>query len=194
MSTMPLAVIFGLSLSMDALAVSCAIPLCVAHISVVRSLKVAMSFALFQAFMPLAGWMAAKRFYFLIEPVDHWVGLLLLSAVGIKMIREGLEARKGCPVMSGDPTKGRVLLALSVGTSIDALAVGVSFTGMKVQVISTVFIIGLITFLLSFAGLRLSGKLCGNDRTGKMEILAGTVLILLGIKMVLDHLGILQIY
>ncbi len=189
-----LAFILGVSLSMDALAVSCTIPVCVPGVSMIRSLRVALSFGFFQAVMPLIGWFAAERFLFLIEPVDHWLGFILLSIVGGKMIREGLAAKKGCSVLPGDPTRGKYLLALSIGTSIDALAVGVSFIGMKIDVFTTVTVIGLITFSLSFIGLRLSRRLCGDNRTGKMEVIGGLVLILIGINIVLEHLGIFHIF
>lgn len=189
-----LALVLGFSLSMDALAVSCTIPLCVPGVSIIRSLRVALSFGLFQALMPLLGWFAAARFVKIIEPVDHWLALVLLSFVGYRMIREGLAAKNGYAELEGDPTKGRYLLALSVATSIDALAVGVSFVGMKIAVIPTVIVIGIITFSLSFTGLRLSRRLCGNNRTGKMEVMGGIVLILIGINIVLQHLGITQLF
>jgi len=185
--------VLGVSLSMDALVVSCAIPLCVSGISIAKSLKVAASFGFFQALMPLLGWLVAKRFLSVIAPVDHWIGLFLLSLVGGRMIKEGLSAGNGCPVVSGDPTGGRNLLALSVGTSIDALAAGISFTGMDMDVLPAVVIIGIITFIISFSGLRFSSSMLGNNRTGRMEIAGGVVLILIGIHMVLDHLGVMDL-
>ena len=187
-----LPVILGFSLSMDALAVSCTIPVCVPDVSLPKSLKVAASFGFFQAVMPLLGWFAAERFLSVIEPVDHWIALILLSLVGGRMIAEGLSAKKGCPAIKGDPTAGKNLLALAVGTSIDALAAGISFTGMNINVFSTVGIIGVITFSLSFIGMQLSGLLLGSNRTGKMEVAGGVVLIFIGIHIVLEHLGIIE--
>jgi len=186
-----LALALGLSLSLDAFAVSCAIPFAVPQISWPQALRVAGTFGIFQALMPLAGWMAADLAADLIAPVDHWVAFGLLSLVGGRMIGEGWAKMRSpgrCQTLSGDPTRGRRLLALAVGTSIDALAVGVSFIGLRIAVYRTVAVIGMVTFLTCMAGLLASKRLCGEGG-GRWEIAGGGVLVAMGIKILGDHLG-----
>lgn len=183
-----LAAVLGLSLSMDAFAVSCAIPLCRVRVTRRDALRVAGSFGLFQGLMPLLGWLLAARFADLLRPLDHWVAFGLLLFVGGKMIREGWGKGEDCPVSSGDPTRGRTLLLLALGTSLDALAVGVSFLGLPVRVLPTVTVIGGITFLLCLVGLLASGRFF-RGQGGRFEVLGGLVLVGIGAKILLDHLG-----
>ncbi|MCX7829251.1 MAG: manganese efflux pump MntP family protein [Thermanaerothrix sp.] len=180
-------VALGLSLSMDAFAVSCAMGVC--GLSDIRgALKLSLSFGVFQALMPLLGWLGASSFGRYLERVDHWVALGALSLVGGKMILEGLEKLKGetCPA-SADLGTGR-LLTLSIGTSIDALAVGVGFIGMRLNVPVTSLVIGVVTFLVCLLGVLGSGRLF-KPRGGAFEMAGGTVLIIIGVKILLEHLG-----
>ena len=186
-----LALALGLSLSLDAFAVSCAIPCAVPRLSLIQALRVAGTFGVFQALMPLAGWMAAGLAADVIEPVDHWVAFFLLALVGGRMAWEGYAKMRfpgGCVIEVGDPTRGKRLLALALGTSIDALAVGVSFLGLRVAVYPTVTVIGAVTFLVCMTGLLASKRLCGEGG-GRWEILGGVVLVVIGLKILLEHLG-----
>ena len=182
-----LATMLGLSLSMDAFAVSCAIPLCRVRLTRRDALRVAGCFGLFQGLMPLLGWILAARFADLLRPLDHWVAFGLLLFVGGKMVREGRGKKEDCPVGEGDPTRGRLLLLLALGTSIDALAVGVSFLGMPVRVLPTAGVIGGITFLVCLGGLLASGRFF-RGQSGRFEVLGGVVLVGIGLKILLDHL------
>ncbi len=180
------AALLGFSLSMDAFAVSIVISFCVAALSFSRILKVAGSFGLFQAMMPLFGWLAASGFAKAIKPWDHWVAFLLLSAVGIHMILEGAKNETSCPSWP-DPTKGKALFALSVGTSIDAFAAGVGFVGIGIHVARTVLIIGVMTFGLSTAGMAFGHRI-GRNFGEKMLVTGGTLLVALGLKILVEHL------
>ncbi|MGC9371926.1 MAG: manganese efflux pump MntP family protein [Thermovirgaceae bacterium] len=183
------AALLGFSLSMDAFAVSIAISFCVAALSLPRVLKVAGSFGLFQAIMPLFGWLAASGFAEVIKPWDHWVAFLLLSAVGIHMILEGAKNDTSCPEWP-DPTTGKALFALSVGTSIDAFAAGVGFVGMGIHVSGTVAVIGVMTFGLSAAGM-VFGHRIGRNFGERMLVIGGILLVALGLKIVVEHLFIM---
>ncbi len=185
-----LAFALGVSLSMDAFAVSCAIPLCGVRPTRAGALRVAGSFGLFQAAMPLIGFLAADAASALISPVDHWIAAILLGFVGGKMIRDGWGARDECPVMGGDPTRGRLLLLLAFGTSIDALAVGVSFVSLNIRILPTAAVIGLTTFSLCLLGLYASGRLF-RGQGGRLQVVGGGVLIGIGLKILLEHLGLL---
>lgn len=177
----------GLSLSMDAFAVSCAMGLC--GISRGEALKVALSFGLFQAIMPLVGWLGARWMGAILEPVDHWVAFLALLAVGGKMVIEGLgkvrEAQDEAPDRS--VCGGGKLLSLSIGTSIDALAVGVGFIGMRINVPFTASVIGVVTFIVCLLGALCAGRIL-RTRRGYMEVLGGLVISAIGIKILLEHL------
>lgn len=184
------AALLGFSLSMDAFAVSIVICFCVVALSFPRILKVAGSFGLFQAMMPFFGWLSASRFAEVIRPWDHWVAFLLLSAVGIHMILEGVKKKTACPAWS-DPTTGKALLALSVGTSIDAFAAGIGFVGMGIHVAGTVAVIGLMTFSLSAAAM-LFGRKIGRNFGEKMLIIGGILLVAIGLKILLQHVFIME--
>lgn len=179
-------VFLGLSLSMDAFAVSVAMPFCVPSLSMRQILRVAGAFGFFQALMPLLGWALASLASSLIAPFDHWVAFALLGFIGGKMVLEGLKASEECDSRT-DPTAGWPLLTLAVGTSIDALAVGFSFAAMKLNVWTTVGIIGAVTFTLCWIGM-VGGKQIGRFFGRRMEVLGGLVLIGIGLKILFDHL------
>ena len=142
-------------------------------------------FGFFQALMPLIGWAAASLFSHLIESVDHWIAFGILAFLGIRMIRESLK-EEDCR-RAFDPTRLKVILAFAVATSIDALAVGVSFAFMGIKGISGILpvtgIIGFVSFMLSLTGL-LFGIKCGCGP----EMLGGIILVLIGSKILVEHL------
>ena len=176
----------ALGLAMDAFAVSVTSGVTIKRLDFRNSMKIALSFGLFQAIMPLLGWLAGISLQKYIQDFDHWVALVLLSFVGIKMIYESFTMKneeKDAGMMSG-----QVLLMLSIATSIDALAVGMTFAFLDVAIVFPVIIIGLVTFLLSLTGIFL-GKRFGNLFQSKIEIAGGLILIGIGIKIVIDHLS-----
>ena len=140
--------------------------------------------AIFQAFMPLIGWLIGNSMKSLIEPVDHWIAFGMLSLIGGKMIIEsfiGSEARE-----IKNPLHIRVILLLSLATSIDALAVGFSFAVLLDKILVAVLIIGVVTFIASMLGILL-GKKTGPKINRYAEIIGGLILILIGLKIMIEH-------
>jgi putative Mn2+ efflux pump MntP len=176
--------IVALGLAMDAFAVS------IAHgvatkVRTEDALKIAVSFGAFQAFMPLLGWATGVGFRDFISGVDHWIAFGLLVIIGGKMIHESSKMRsdKEEPKRLGIPA----LLILSIATSIDALAVGLSFSFLRISIVTPIIIIGAVTFLLSFAGVYFSGKF-RHRLEGNIEVAGGLVLVAIGIRIVAEHL------
>ena len=179
-------ILFGIGLAMDAFSVSVANGLREPDISVSRSLAIAGTFAVFQTVMPLLGWLLGVQFQSYITAVDHWIAFGLLALIGGNMIRESFS-----PEEKADPSLGILaMLPLAVATSIDALAVGVTFAFLEVRILPAVSFIGVITFLLSALGVKI-GSIFGTKYKSKAELLGGIILILLGIKILLEHLGYL---
>ena len=177
--------LIGLSLSMDALSVSVTNGLCIKNIKIKQALLIALFFGFFQFLMPLIGFFAASLFGEYIEVVDHWIAFILLMFIGIKMILEARET-KGC----NDCLKVlsiKILTLQAIATSIDALAVGVGLGALKVPLLSSCIMIGIITFVLCFMGVFI-GKKAGDIFKGKAEILGGIILIGIGLKILIEHL------
>jgi manganese efflux pump family protein len=177
--------IIALGLSMDAFAVSLGAGTN-QGVNVLRSrLRLAFHFGIFQALMPVIGWYLGLRVEPYIRAFDHWIAMGLLSYVGINMVRSGLNPDS--EIFPQDPSRGKTMVLLSVATSIDALAVGLSLAMLQVPIYIPAAIIGIVTFGLSIAGLLLGGQL--GQRFGKrMEILGGIVLIGIGLRVLLSHL------
>jgi len=176
-------VAFGLA--MDALTVSIANGLSADKLRVNNALKMAVAFGAFQAFMPVLGWLAGLGLRDLISNVDHWIAFGFLFLVGLKMIYESVRlesSRKGAATLSLS-----VLLTLSVATSIDALAVGLSFAFLQVSIAASVLVIGVVTFLLSFLGACFGNKL-GHFFESRIGIAGGLILIGIGIKILAEHI------
>lgn len=178
--------ILAIGLSMDAFAVSVCKGLSVPKVRVSHSLICGAYFGAFQALMPFLGWVLGVQFQSLITTVDHWIAFVLLGAIGINMIR---ESREGEESMDASFTS-RAMLPLAVATSIDALAVGVTFAFLQVNILWAVLFIGVITFLTSAAGVRV-GAVFGAKFQGKAELAGGVILVLMGTKILLEHLGFL---
>jgi len=147
--------------------------------------RLAFHFGIFQALMPILGWLVGTTIDSYIRNFDHWIAFILLSYVGGKMIYEGIKG--GHEEYGVDPSKGRMLIILAVATSIDALAVGLSLAMLDVPVILPAIIIGLVTFSLSLAGLLLGGRL-GARFGERVEILGGLLLIGIGLRILIAHL------
>ncbi len=177
----------AVGLAMDAFAVSLCKGLSVRKLRLRHALLCGAYFGVFQALMPLAGYFLGARFRDLITAVDHWIAFALLAVIGANMIR---EAFSGDEDAQNDSFAVRTMLLLAVATSIDAFAVGITFAFLGVEIVPAVLIIGLITFLLSAVGVKI-GNVFGEKFKAKAEILGGVVLILMGTKILLEHLGLL---
>ncbi len=178
-------IIIAVGLSMDALAVSISSGLVIPDVNASHGIKIGLFFGLFQAVMPILGWLAGTTVRQYIVPVDHWIAFILLGAVGAKMIHEAVADHKNEKPL--DPSQNKVLLLLSVATSIDALAVGLSFAMLGVPLFPAVLIIGVTTFLISGAGVY-AGKHASAAAGKFVEVLGGIILIAIGLKILLQHL------
>jgi putative Mn2+ efflux pump MntP len=181
--------IVAVGLSMDAFAVSVCKGLAMNDASFKKAGTVGLWFGGFQAFMPLIGFFLGSRFESSICAYDHWIAFVLLALIGINMIRESLKKGDECDVNSGS-LEFKIMLPMAVATSIDALAVGITFAILRVNILPAVSFIGIITFTLSVIGVR-AGCIFGTKYKSKAELAGGIILVLLGLKILLDHLGIL---
>lgn len=174
---------FGLAI--DAFSVSIASAATTKNLKVNNALKIALFFGSFQAFMPLMGWLAGLSLRDLIAGVDHWIAFALLGLIGCKMIYE--SAKKEVSRKEFTSLNVYVLLLLSVATSIDALAVGLSLSLLKVFIVTPVIVIGTVTFILSFLGVFVGNRF-GRFLKYKIEIMGGLILIAIGVKILIEHL------
>lgn len=184
--------LIAVGLSMDAFAVAVCRGLGMRRLNLRTAVVLALFFGFFQAFMPLIGWALGSQFMQLISPVDHWVAFVLLAFIGGKMLweafREGGEDSCGCEDTSRVDL--REFLVLAVATSIDALAAGISFAALAVDIVPAVTLIGVVTFGLSLAGVAV-GHFFGARWEKPASVVGGVVLVLLGVKILLEHLGVL---
>lgn len=178
-------ILIAVGLSMDAFAVSITSGCTIRCLKIRHAFRIALFFGFFQALMPVLGWLAGIGLKQYVESFDHWIAFALLAFIGGKMIYEALwirEVEKKC-----DPLNLYVLLGLAVATSIDALAVGITFAFLKVAIITPAFLIGIITFSISLGGVFLGNRI--GDRLGsKVEVLGGLILIGIGVRILLQHL------
>ena len=183
--------LLAVSLSMDAFAVSLCKGLSMPKASLKAGLVCGGWFGFFQAGMPLAGFFLGSLFAAYIESVDHWVAFGLLALIGANMLKEAFEKKEECCGCKEADLSPKAMLPMAVATSIDALAVGIglAMTG-GVNIWLAVALIGLVTFLLSNVGVKV-GSLFGARFEKKAQILGGVMLILLGLKILLEHLGVL---
>jgi putative Mn2+ efflux pump MntP len=181
-------VLIALGLAMDAFAVSVSCGLAFRRREHVGALRIALSFGLFQAAMPILGWLAGLGVRSIIEGFDHWVAFGLLVLVGGHMIREAVHG--GSEEADFSPPGHLALVALSIATSIDALAVGLSLSLLKVAIRGPVVVIGVVTFAMSFLGVilghEMKGLLRGRGRR-TIQVLGGIVLIAIGVRILLRH-------
>ena len=176
--------VLALGLSMDAFAVSICKGLSVPKLQAKHCLICGVYFGGFQALMPLIGWALGIRFQSLITNIDHWIAFVLLAVIGANMIKESFSKEEECP----DASFGfKTMLTLAVATSIDALAVGVTFAFLDVSIVPAVLLIGATTFVCSAVGVKI-GNVFGNRFQSKAEFLGGLVLIAIGLKILIEHL------
>jgi putative Mn2+ efflux pump MntP len=175
----------AVGLSMDAFAVSVVTGSVYRELKVRHALRMALFFGGFQAAMPIIGFLAGLSLKNYISAYDHWIAFGLLTFVGGKMIYESLRIESAEKNL--DPANLLVLLALSVATSIDALAIGISLSMLMASIVGAALIIGLVTFALSYAGI-LIGKRFGHFFESRIEIVGGVILIAIGLKILIQHL------
>jgi len=180
------AVLIGIGLSMDAFAVAMVKGMCAKDSRIGTAIKISLYFGVFQAGMVLIGYLLGITFSSIISSFDHWIAFFLLLFIGGKMIYEGLTPKDlSCDV---DPKTDFIsMITVSIATSIDALAVGVSFAFLNEPIVSTALLIGCITFTISLIGVQL-GKRGASWLGDKAELLGGLVLILIGVKILIEHL------
>ena len=179
--------LLAVGLSMDAFAVSICKGLSIQKLKLRHALIVGAWFGAFQALMPVIGYLLGSAFADMIEAVDHWIAFALLDLIGGNMIREAL----GHEEEEADPSLAPMtMLLLAVATSIDALAIGVTFAFLRVDVLWAVSLIGVCTFLISVVGVKV-GNVFGARYKSKAELAGGVVLVLIGLKILLEHLGVL---
>ena len=179
--------LIAVSLSMDAFAVSICKGLSIRKISLQKALIVGLYFGIFQSVMPLLGYLLGRQFAGLITAYDHWITFVLLFVIGANMIR---ESRSGDDEEADASLSPRAMLPLAVATSIDALAIGVSFAFLKVRIVPAVTFIGVTTLILSMIGVKI-GNVFGMRYKSRAELAGGVVLILIGLKILLEHTSIL---
>jgi putative Mn2+ efflux pump MntP len=185
MSLMSLFII-ALGLSMDAFAVSICKGLSMPRMKWKYGLLAGLYFGGFQALMPAIGYLLGSQFEKYITGIDHWIAFFLLGIIGVNMIRESREEEEDLD----DSFQVKTMLMLAIATSIDALAVGVTFAFLQVEIVPAVCFIGCVTFCLSVLGIKI-GNVFGNRYRSRAELAGGIILILMGIRILFQHLGIL---
>lgn len=177
--------LIAVGLSMDAFAVSVCKGLAMPKCTFKKAAIVGLWFGGFQALMPAIGYVLGAQFQEAIASIDHWIAFVLLALIGGNMIHEALDNDEE----EADASLNvKTMFLLAVATSIDALAIGITFAFLKVNIIPAVCFIGIVTFIISFAGVKI-GNVFGARYKNKAEIVGGIILILLGLKILLEHLG-----
>ena len=179
--------LIAVGLSMDAFAVSICKGLALKKMDLKKACLVGLWFGGFQGLMPFLGFLLGQSFEVYITSIDHWIAFVLLSLIGLSMIREALSKEEE---KADDSLGVKTMLPLALATSIDALAVGVTFAFLRVAILPAVSLIGLTTFILSAAGVKI-GNAFGIRYKAKAELAGGIILIAMGLKILLEHLGIL---
>jgi manganese efflux pump family protein len=179
--------ILAIGLSMDSFAVSISCGLAEQKVSFTHAMKIALNFAFFQGMLPIVGWFMGTSVKSYVENIDHWIAFALLAYLGGKMIYEGITRTVG--KKESDIYSFRHIMTLSIATSIDALVVGFSYALAETEkIFGGAVIIGGVTFFFSMLGIRI-GKDVGGKFGSKVEILGGIILIGIGLKILIEHLG-----
>ncbi|MGB8952557.1 MAG: manganese efflux pump MntP family protein [Candidatus Aminicenantales bacterium] len=177
----------ALALAMDAFAVSMGLSLSLKGMTGGQTFRLAFHFGLFQFLMPVLGWAAGENIQKYIQDFDHWVAFGLLLLISGKMIHESFRRGKESKALQNDPTRGTSVFVLSLATSIDSLAVGLSLAVLDVNIIYPAAVIGLVAFIMTVLGAKI-GPLLGRLVGERAGLLGGIVLLLVGIKILVDHL------
>ena len=182
-------VVIGIGLAMDAFAVSVCKGLSMKKIEWKKAIIIALYFGIFQALMPVLGFFLGSAFSTFVQQVDHWIAFILLAIIGGNMIKESNDDEEEKRNSNIDV---KTMIGLAVATSIDALAVGVTFAFFEVNLLLAISIIGIITFVLSVIGVIIGNKF-GDKFQNRAELAGGIILIIIGIKILIEHLGIIAI-
>ena len=184
--------LMGVGLSMDAFAVSICKGLSMRKVNKKQCLVIGLFFGGFQALMPFIGWVLGSQFEQYITSIDHWIAFILLGFIGGKMVVEAIREKDEAVEVGkrAPPLDFKEMFILAIATSIDALAVGITFAFLQVPIVEAVSIIGITTFVISVIGVYV-GNFFGNRYKKKAELAGGIILILIGLKILLEHLGIL---
>ena len=182
-------IVIAIGLAMDAFAVSVCKGLSMKRMSWRKGLIIGGYFGFFQALMPVVGYFLGVGFQDKVEGIDHWIAFILLSVIGINMIKDVFSKEEDC---KNDSVDFKEMIVLAIATSIDALAVGITMAFLEVNIISAVLLIGIITFVISVIGVKI-GNIFGDKYEKKAELAGGIILILMGIKILLEHLGIINV-
>lgn len=182
-------VFIAIGLAMDAFAVSICKGLSMKKIKYKSAIIIALYFGIFQAMMPVIGYILGSTFSGPVQKIDHWMAFGLLSAIGINMIKESRDDELD---KRNDKIDIKTMFILAIATSIDALAIGVTFSFFEVSLISAIGLIGITTFVLSLIGVAIGNKF-GDKLQNKAELAGGNILIAMGLKILLEHLGVLTL-
>lgn len=179
--------LIGVGLAMDAFAVSVCKGLSMKKLEWKKAIIIALYFGFFQAIMPVIGYLLGSTFESIVTSIDHWIIFILLAVIGGNMIKESFDKEED---KRNDNIDFKTMFILAVATSIDALAVGITFAFFQTNIMLDVGIIGIITFILSLLGVKIGNKF-GDKFQNKAELAGGIILIVIGLKILLEHLGIL---
>lgn len=179
--------ILGIGLAMDAFAVSICKGLSMKKMNWKKAIIIALYFGVFQAIMPAVGFFLGSTFENFVVSIDHWIAFILLLFIGGNMIKESFSKEDE---NKNDSIDFKSMVVLAVATSIDALAVGITFAFFYVNIVVAISIIGIVTFIISLFGVKIGNKF-GDKYENKAQFIGGLILILLGIKILLEHTGIL---
>ena len=183
--------LIGVGLSMDAFAVSVCKGLAMRKVNKKQAFIIGLFFGGFQALMPFIGWALGTQFESYITSIDHWIAFILLALIGGKMVIEATKTEEEQEIKQMDPPLDmKEMLLLAIATSIDALAVGITFAFLQYPIVEAMLIIGMTTFVLSIIGVYV-GNAFGSRYQKRAEMAGGIILILIGLKILLEHLGIL---
>lgn len=183
--------LIGIGLSADAFSVAVCKGLNMRRLNMKHAYIIALFFGGFQALMPLIGYLLGTSFSSYIESFDHWVAFVLLAFIGGKMAIEAIRDKDEEDEEKTDVLKIGELTVMAIATSIDALAVGITFAFLKVNILFAILVIGVTTFALSLAGVLIGNKF-GAKYKSKAELAGGIILVLIGVKILLEHLGIIN--
>ena len=181
--------LIGVGLAMDAFAVSICKGLAMRKVNKKQVVIIGLFFGGFQALMPLIGWLLGSQFESYITNIDHWIAFILLAFIGGKMLLEAVKPEEDVEIEQMDPPLDiKEMFLLAVATSIDALAVGITFAFLDYPIVEAISIIGITTFIISVGGVYV-GNFFGNKYKNKAEFAGGLILVLIGLRILLSHLG-----
>ena len=179
--------LIGIGLAMDAFAVAVCKGLSIKKLNLNKMLTVGLYFGFFQGLMPIIGYFLGTSFGNVITKLDHWISFILLILIGGNMINESFEKTSET---SNDKVNFKTMIPLAIATSIDALAIGITFAFLRVNIVFSTLIIGITTFVLSVIGIKLGNRF-GNKYEKKAQFIGGLILIIIGLKILLEHLSVI---